>query len=385
MKIGILGGTFDPIHNGHLMLGRYARDLFQLDEIWFMPNGTPPHKASVSIASQTNHRVEMVRRAIESENNFVLQMYEVDNHETNYSYLTMEHFQEIYPEHEFYFIIGADSLFNIEKWRCPDRLFKTCTILAAYRDGKNKTEMDEQITYLNEKYGADIRLLNTPNVDISSSDIRQRLKLGLDVSEEIPENVLAYINEHRLYPFDLAELQNNVKGHQSDARFEHTVGVMYTAAALAMRYGADMKKALVAGLLHDCAKSFPSDVMIEYCKQYTIPISDTERVNPGLLHAKLGAYLARVEYGVNDKEILDAICYHTTGRPNMTLLDKIIYVSDYMEPNRNHAPNLEGIRKLAFEDLDAALLEILKATLDYLDRGKKAIDPMTEETYQYYK
>ena len=117
MKIGIMGGTFDPIHNGHLMLGTYARDLFALDEIWFMPNGTPPHKSSESIESLTKHRVEMVRRAIEKEDSFVLSLYEIERKEVNYSYLTMEHFRDVYPEHQFFFIIGADSLFAIDKWK----------------------------------------------------------------------------------------------------------------------------------------------------------------------------------------------------------------------------------------------------------------------------
>lgn len=199
MKIGIMGGTFDPIHSGHLMLGRFARDLFALDKIWFMPNGTPPHKASDTIESQTKHRVEMVKRAISNEKDFILQLYEVDNREVNYSYLTMEHFRENYPEHEFYFIIGADSLFGIEKWKCPDRLLKTCIILAAYRDGKNKTEMEEKIAYLNQKFGADIRLLNTPNVDISSSEIRDKLKAHEEVTDMIPSCVYEYILENQLY------------------------------------------------------------------------------------------------------------------------------------------------------------------------------------------
>ena len=202
MKIGIMGGTFDPIHNGHLMLGRFARDLFALDEIWFMPNGPPPHKSNDSIEFRTKHRVEMVRRAILNEKDFVLQLYEVKNKEVNYSYLTMEHFRETYPEHEFFFIIGADSLFSIEKWKCPERLLKTCVILAAFRDGKNKKEMDEQISYLNEKYGANIHLLSTPNVDISSSEIRKKLKLNEDVSDAMPSCVYEYIIKNQLYEED---------------------------------------------------------------------------------------------------------------------------------------------------------------------------------------
>jgi nicotinate-nucleotide adenylyltransferase len=199
MKIGIMGGTFDPIHNGHFMLGRYARDLFELDQIWFMPNGTPPHKNSDAIKSQTAHRVEMVKRAIANENKFVLQTYEVERKEVNYSYLTMEHFCQIYPNDEFYFIIGADSLFAIEKWKCPERLLKTCTVLAAYRDGKQSWEMAERIAYLNEKYGADIRLLNTPNVDISSTDIRALLKEHVNVSDILPDSVYEYILENNLF------------------------------------------------------------------------------------------------------------------------------------------------------------------------------------------
>ena len=199
MKIGIMGGTFDPIHNGHLMLGRFARDLFELDEIWFMPNGIPPHKSNDRIELRTKHRIEMVRKAISNEDDFVLQLYEAQNQEINYSYLTMEHFREVYPEHEFYFIIGADSLFNIEKWRCPERLLKTCVILAAYRDGKNQKEMDEQIAYLNDKFDADIRLLSTPNVDISSSEIREKLSLHEDVSDAMPASVYEYILQNQLY------------------------------------------------------------------------------------------------------------------------------------------------------------------------------------------
>ena len=190
MKIGILGGTFDPIHNGHLMIGRYARDLFSLDEIWVMPNGNPPHKSETDIGTQAIHRIEMTRRAIANEKSFVLQLYEIERKETNYSYLTMEHFRQEYPMHEFYFIIGADSLFSIERWAYPERLLKTCTILAAFRDGKNKAEMEEQIQRLNQKYNADIRLLHTPEVDISSTEIREALKTHVTVHEKIPQSVM---------------------------------------------------------------------------------------------------------------------------------------------------------------------------------------------------
>lgn len=199
MKIGIMGGTFDPIHNGHLMLGEYAYKEFQLDQIWFMPNGNPPHKSSETIESQTKNRVEMVRRAISGTEYFVLQLYEVENKAVHYSYKTMEYFKQIYPEHEFYFIIGADSLFSIEKWVHPEILLKDCVMLAAYRDEKGTEEMLAQIQYLNQKYHADIRLLNTPNVDISSSEIREKIKDGQSIQGIVPDSVYAYIEEKQLY------------------------------------------------------------------------------------------------------------------------------------------------------------------------------------------
>ena len=385
MKIGIMGGTFDPIHNGHVMLGEYAKDLFALDEIWFMPNGNPPHKMNEKIESQTKHRVEMVRRAIADKDGFVLQLYEVERKDVNYSYLTMQHFKEVYPECEFYFIIGADSLFALESWVHPEKLVKTCVILAAYRDDKDTDEMMTQISYLNQKYGADIRLLKTPNVDISSTEIRHRIKYGLSVDDMIPESVYKYIQEHHLFADDLEEMKEKVRKSQKESRFSHTLGVVETAIQLAKQYQVDVKKAEIAALLHDCAKGFGGQEQLRLCQKYGLTITEAEERNPFLLHAKLGAYLAKTDYGIDDEEILDAIRWHTTGRPEMTQLDKIIYIADYIEPNRNQAPNLDEIRHLARVNLDECLYTILKATLAYLETKKDVIDPMTEQTYLYYK
>jgi len=183
----------------------------------------------------------------------------------------------------------------------------------------------------------------------------------------------------------LEQIKTKVKQVLKPSRYEHTLGVMYTAAALAMRYHEDMYNALFAGILHDCAKGFPESACFSLCNSLQIPMTDVERKNPGLLHAKLGARLAEREYGISGAYITDAICYHTTGRPNMSLLDKIIYVADYIEPNRCEAPNLDEIRRLAFEDIDECLFAILESTVAYLKQKDAVIDPMTEETYLYYK
>ncbi len=199
-KIGIMGGTFDPIHEGHMMLAREAYEKFQLDEIWFLPNGRPPHKEFDSIGSEVADRLAMVRLAIEGHPEFVLNTYEADRSETSYTYSTMEYFNEIWPDHEFYYIIGADSLFAIETWYYPERIFPTCTLLAAYRDEiDTDEEMMNQINYLNEKYGAKIELLATSEViHAASSEIRKELHRGEQVSY-IPQAVLEYIYNHGLY------------------------------------------------------------------------------------------------------------------------------------------------------------------------------------------
>lgn len=200
MKIGIMGGTFDPIHNGHLMLGHTAYEAFSLDQIWFMPNGNPPHKKSETIKSTAEDRMKMTSLAIAPFPEFVLQPYEALRAEVSCSYQTMEHFSKIYPDDEFYFIIGADSLMAIETWVHPERIFPTCTILATYRNEvKTKEEMNRQIQHLSEKYHAKIRLLETPLMPVSSHELRASLQSGDSVSEYMPAAVCSYIKQHHLY------------------------------------------------------------------------------------------------------------------------------------------------------------------------------------------
>ncbi|MEZ3485068.1 MAG: bis(5'-nucleosyl)-tetraphosphatase (symmetrical) YqeK [Lachnospiraceae bacterium] len=168
-------------------------------------------------------------------------------------------------------------------------------------------------------------------------------------------------------------------------RYEHTLGVMYTAASLAMCHGEDIDKALLAGLLHDCAKCLPGDTKIKLCKKYHLSVSEVEKSNPSLLHAKLGAFLAARKYHVKDKDIINAIASHTTGCPHMSLLDKIIYIADYIEPGRKELPNMAEVRRLAFMDIDDCLYRILEDSLEYLNSKSVPVDPMTEKTYLYYK
>lgn len=181
----------------------------------------------------------------------------------------------------------------------------------------------------------------------------------------------------------LRKLRKKMEKMQDAKRFAHTLGVEFTAAALAMRYQADVTDAQIAGLLHDCAKCLTDEKRVSICEKHQISMTDIERRNPFLLHAKVGEFLAKEKYGITNPDILNAIRFHTTGRENMSLLERIVFVADYIEPGRRQAPNLAEIRQLAFTDLDTAMLKILEDTLSYLKATGGELDPMTEITYEY--
>lgn len=185
---------------------------------------------------------------------------------------------------------------------------------------------------------------------------------------------------------DISKLRKEMDEVQKNSRLEHTIGVAYTAASLAMCHGADVDKALIAGYLHDCAKHLSGEELLKICKKNDLPVSEIEKENPtSLLHGKVGAFFASEKYDVKDEEILSAICYHTTGHPGMTLLEKIIFLADYMEPGRNKAPNLPQIREMIYKDIDKALLMVLEDTLVHLKESDKPVDDMTQKTYNYYR
>lgn len=190
--------------------------------------------------------------------------------------------------------------------------------------------------------------------------------------------------------YQLEELQREIKSKLTENRFLHTLGVCHTSACLAMCYGTDVKKASIAGILHDCAKCTPEEKIKQECKTYHIEMSEIEERNPYLLHGKLGAYYAKENYNVKDEDILNAIIYHTTGHPNMTLLEKIVFIADYIEAGRKDIPNLNQIRAAAFKNIDKAVYMTLENTLNYLNAqlklGKQVeIDPLTTKAYEYYQ
>ena len=183
----------------------------------------------------------------------------------------------------------------------------------------------------------------------------------------------------------IMDIQEHLKEKQTGTRFLHTLGVEYTSVCLAMKYGADQTKAGLAGLLHDCAKHMAPEKLLKICREHKMTISDAQLAQPCLLHGPAGAYLAREKYNVKDTDIFNAVFYHTTGRPAMSLLEKIVFVADYIEPARDRAPHLDDLRRISFEDLDRAVYITASQTLDYLKKQGNVIDPATQETCEYYE
>ena len=198
-RIGIMGGTFDPVHNGHLLLGRQAYEEYGLDEIWYMPSHIPPHKKDHMITASED-RIAMLRLALEDIPYCVVSDFEMKREGNTYTAHTLALLKEEYPEYEFYFIIGADSLFQIERWYHPEKVMAMTSLLVSGREYEDaERSFDEQIAYLTEKYDAKILPLHNEEVDIASAEIRRRIAEGKDITKDVPKAVEQYINAHGLY------------------------------------------------------------------------------------------------------------------------------------------------------------------------------------------
>lgn len=398
-KIGIMGGTFNPIHSGHLRMAQAAYEQYALDEIWFMPSANPPHKENDGIEKR-EHRERMVRLAIDGISCFSFSDLEFKRKGITYTSDTLEEIHRKHPRYKLYFIFGGDSLESFDSWHEPETILKHCTILSAPRGDMSEQEMLDMCHRKGDKFGGKILPIQMERVQISSEQIRELLQSGHSVHTQCPERVECYIRLHGLYGCkkqrinaaeDKRKLLHCLASTLRPKRFIHTLGVAETAAALGFchfRSYSDIRRAELAGFLHDCAKYFTGDEMIEQCRSIGIHLSDVEQANTALIHGKLGAFYAKERYGIQDTEILSAIACHTTGKPGMSTLEKIIYVADYIEPGRqcDCSPYpLEEIRRECFRNLDHGLYMILANTKKHLENSEYEIDPQSMETYEYYR
>lgn len=388
-KIGILGGTFNPIHNGHLALGQAAMEQYDLEEIWLMPSKLPPHKSHFAILSE-EHRLTMTKLAAQTNENFIASDFELKREGLTYTADTLELLTKEYPDYKFYFIVGGDSLIKFKSWRRPERILELATLLGAGRAGYEESAVNRAAKDLQNQFPkAEIGTIILNDYPISSNEIREAFYTGAPerVKQYLPESVWDFLQQHNLYAkISYAELDAEMATILPRKRYLHSVAVAHLAAAYAVSMGYNPERALIAGILHDCAKAYSDQQLVEDCDRFHLPVTKVERRNGFLLHGKVGAFYAKTKYFITDEEILSAISYHTTGHPSMTDLEKAVFLADYLEPFRTQPtkPELNKIRTIAFQDIDKAVYLALKNTLRYLNDSGQETDSTTEETMKQY-
>ncbi len=389
-KIGILGGTFNPIHRGHLALGQAAMEQYDLEEVWLMPSKLPPHKSHFAMLSE-EHRLAMTALAAKENERFRVSDFELKREGLTYTADTLELLTKQYPDVKFYFIVGGDSLIKFKSWRRPERILELATLLGAGRAGYEEKVVNEAAEELRRQFPqAEVGTVVLPDHPISSNEIRTAFYTGEKerVKKFLPEAVWEYLLTNGLYgKITFSDLEEEMQVILPRKRYLHSVAVAHLAAAYAVSVGLSPERALIAGILHDCAKAYSDEQLVADCDKYAISVTEVERRNGFLLHGKLGAFYAKTKYFITDEEILSAISYHTTGRPGMTDLEKIVFLADFLEPFRTQPtkPELNEIRKIAFCDIDKAVYLALKNTLRYLTECGQEMDMTTVDTYEEYR
>lgn len=374
MKIGIYGGTFNPPHLGHIAAARAVFELLGLDLLLLIPAGLPPHKSVPAGSPTPEQRLEMTRLAGEQLGlGGKVMTLDIELHREGRSFTsdTLVQLKARYPEDELWLLMGTDMFLTFQAWHEPGEILSLAGIAAFGRTEADTEELFAvQRDYLYKTYPqARIFTLTVPGVvDVSSTELREALARG-EGAELLAPAVYGYILRQGLYNtgadlkhLSLSQLRPVALSYLKHQRIPHVLGTEQEAIRLAERYSADVEKARVAALLHDCTKRLGMEEQLTLCKQYGIRLDELERQALKLLHAKTGAAIARDVFGVDD-EVYSAIWYHTTGHANMTKLEKIIYLADYIEPSRNF-PGVDKLRKVCYEDLDRGLLLGLEMTIE---------------------
>ena len=371
MKIGIFGGTFDPIHNEHINMALSAKEELGLDKLYIVPAYVSPFKSAYDV-TQPVHRLNMVNIAFMDYPDVTVSDYEIKAGGASYTYKTVEHFKKLHPKDKLYFIIGGDSLGTFFNWANPEIITKHADIAVVLREGVY-IETDKLQKKFKKLFNKDFIKLTYTGASVSSTKIRMTARFCLPLEGLVPKEVEDYIVKYDLY--EDSPYIDYLKSVMTESRLKHTVNVVTAAMTKAKSLKLDEKKVYLAATLHDLAKyqnpdDFPGFVYKGIPKQ--------------VVHAFLGAYIIENVLGITDKDVIDAVKYHTTAKAPMSTLQKLIFTADMIEDDRTY-DGVEELRKIFYtESLDKAFTECLKEEVKHLQQKGYELFTETQNAYNYY-
>lgn len=387
IRIGIYGGTFNPPHLGHVAAAKHALKVLKLDKLLVIPDRIAPHKCMPEGSPAPEQRLRMLRAALDGAEKIEVSDLELHREGPSYTYETVAQVRRLYPQAEIVLLMGTDMFLCFWQWKNPELILKEASLAVFYRGEKGEKQAIGEEKARMEAAGHHVTLVENPVIDISSTTLRRMLVFRC-ADPFLPAGVGDYIREKGLYgtgrdyrnlPMD--ELEQVVVSLLKPNRVAHVLGCRDTAKRLARRWGADETDAARAGLLHDITKALDGPLQLTLCQAYGTILDSFSQKNPKTLHALTGSIVAERIFGENEA-VVSAIRSHTTGKANMNTLEKIIYVADYMEPNRDF-PGVEQLRCRADTDLDKALKLGLEMTLDMLKEQGREISRESGEALRY--
>ncbi len=386
-RIGIYGGTFNPPHIGHLQSAKQAVQLLHLDKLLLIPDRIAPHKQMPHGSASPQQRLEMLRIGAEGIPKVEVCDIELQREGPSYTYLTVLQLCRQYPQAQLILIMGTDMFLSFDHWKNPDVIVEHASLAVLYRGEKGEIAAIEDRKKQMEEKGVSVELIRNEITAISSTQLR-RLLAFQSAAPFLPEKLHTYIRRQGLYDtcadwkhLPMEQLEQIVIRLLNPNRVAHVLGCRDMAIELAMRWGANVTDAARAGILHDITKALDGPLQLTLCAEYGTILDDFSRKYPKTLHACTGALVAERIFGENEA-VVSAIRHHTTGKANMSLLEKIIYVADYVEPNRM-LPGVDKLRTLAFTDLDAAVKLGLEMTLEHLNTQGAQVSPASREALAF--
>ncbi|MCI7809620.1 nicotinate (nicotinamide) nucleotide adenylyltransferase [bacterium] len=386
-RIGIFGGTFNPPHIGHIQAAQQAITALGLSRLLLIPDRIAPHKQLPENSPTPEQRLDMLRIAAADCPQIQASDIELCREGVSYTVETVTALKKLYPRAELVLLMGTDMFLSFDSWKNARKILKNTTLGVFCRGEKNEeTAIKEKRSEL-QRQGAKVELVKNDVIPISSTQMRRLLAFHC-ADAFLPAGVGDYIRENGLYDVSarwknlpMEELEQVVVSLLNPNRVAHVLGCRDTAVELAKRWGADVTDAARAGILHDITKALDGPLQLTLCEAYGKILSDFSRKYPKTLHALTGSLVAERIFGENEA-VVSAICYHTTGKAGMNLLETIVYVADYMEPNRDF-PGVEKLRALAFTDLPSALKLGLEMTMEHLKKQGSEVSPESREALAY--